>query len=179
MSRRLECCFTFKCKKVKKKFVCIMALYYYSYLQHVSRAVWQQSNICIIVAGKLTIIKSQKLKDLEKYVQYYGLAVVKKGTKFNFTQLKGKHSCHTGVGKTVGWVIPVGHLLHIKEMTYTDNQYKSVADFFSKSCAPGTYNSVRFPLKNLSCICAWMAPKNEINTLPALIPRYWCNQWSK
>ncbi|XP_028392235.1 serotransferrin-like [Dendronephthya gigantea] len=88
-------------------------------------------------SGSLTIIQSLKFKNIENYVQYYGLAVVKKGTTFNFTQLKGENSCHTGVGKTVGWVIPVGYLLYTKEMTYTDNQYKSVADFFGKSCAPG------------------------------------------
>ena len=70
-------------------------------------------------------------------MQYYGLAVVKKATNFNLKELNGKKSCHTGVGKTVGWKIPVGYLLFTKEMAFTDNQYKSTADFFSESCAPG------------------------------------------
>ncbi|CAB4026775.1 Hypothetical predicted protein, partial [Paramuricea clavata] len=87
---------------------------------------------------KLKIVYGQKLVDLEKFVQYYGLAVVKQATTFNFKQLKGKNSCHTGVGKTVGWKIPVGYLLFTKEMAFTDNQYKSTADFFNKSCAPGS-----------------------------------------
>ncbi|XP_028392085.1 serotransferrin-like [Dendronephthya gigantea] len=87
--------------------------------------------------GKLKIVRSQKLKDLEKYVQYYGLAVVKKETAFNFKQLKDKYSCHTGVGRTVGWVIPVGYLLDEKEMPLIKDQYKSVAEFFKKSCVPG------------------------------------------
>ena len=73
----------------------------------------------------------------EDFVQYYGLAVVKKETSFNFKALKGRNSCHTGIGKTVGWNIPVGYLIYTREMTFTDNQYKSAADFFGKSCAPG------------------------------------------
>ena len=74
----------------------------------------------------------------EDFVQYYGLAVVKKGTSFNFKQLKGKNSCHTGVGRTAGWNIPVGYLIYTREMKFINkSQYISVADFFGKSCAPG------------------------------------------
>ena len=87
---------------------------------------------------KLKIVLSQRVINItEDYVKYYGLAVVKKSTKFNFKELKGKDSCHTGVDKTVGWVIPVGYLLNNKTMKFTKDQYKSAADFFGKSCAPG------------------------------------------
>ena len=87
---------------------------------------------------KLQIVLSQQYSGVpDKYVLYYGLAVVKKETTFNFKQLKGKDSCHTGVGRTVGWNIPVGYLLYTKEMPLHKDQYKSAADFFGKSCAPG------------------------------------------
>uniref|UniRef100_G3VUU1 Transferrin-like domain-containing protein n=1 Tax=Sarcophilus harrisii TaxID=9305 RepID=G3VUU1_SARHA len=42
--------------------------------------------------------------------QYFGVAVVKKGTDFEFKDLKGKKSCHTGLGRSAGWIIPVGTL---------------------------------------------------------------------
>ena len=86
---------------------------------------------------KLKIVYGQKLKGLDKFVQYYGLAVVQKNSTINLSELKGKKSCHTGVGKTVGWKIPVGYLLYKKEMTFTDNQYTSASNFFGDSCAPG------------------------------------------
>lgn len=88
----------------------------------------------------MRIVYGQKLKDLAAFVQYYGLAIVKKGTNFTFKELKGKKSCHTGVDKTVGWKIPVGYLLFNKEMEFTKNQYKSASDYFGDSCAPGTLN---------------------------------------
>ncbi|XP_046843654.1 serotransferrin-like [Xenia sp. Carnegie-2017] len=88
-------------------------------------------------AENLQIVIGQKLPGLDNFIQYYGLAVVKKGTTFNFNSLRNQKSCHTGVGKTVGWKIPVGYMIYNKIMTYTDNQYKSASDFFAESCAPG------------------------------------------
>ena len=96
------------------------------------------SSIFLIV-DDLKVVYGQKRKGLGEFVHYYGLAVVQKGTSFNFKQLKGKNSCHTGVGRTVGWKIPVGYLLYNKNMTFTDNQYKSAADYFGESCAPGKF----------------------------------------
>lgn len=40
--------------------------------------------------------------------------------------------------KTSGWKVPVGTLLSKKFMSWVDcDQYASVANFFSSSCAPG------------------------------------------
>ncbi|XP_046843656.1 uncharacterized protein LOC124437774 [Xenia sp. Carnegie-2017] len=41
-------------------------------------------------ADNLLIVIGQKLPDLNKFIQYYGLAVVKKGTTFNFNSLQNK-----------------------------------------------------------------------------------------
>jgi hypothetical protein len=86
---------------------------------------------------KLKIVLGQKLNGLEKFVQYYGLAVVEKNSTIKLTELKGVKSCHTGVNRTVGWKIPVGYLLYTKEMDYTKDQYTSASAFFGDSCAPG------------------------------------------
>ena len=103
-----------------------------------------QSVSCVFfyIADKLKIVYGQQLKGFDKFVHYYGLAVVETGANFSFKELKGKKSCHTGVGKTVGWKIPVGYLLYNKNMTFTKNQYKSAADFFGESCAPGRLNYI-------------------------------------
>ncbi|NP_001290225.1 transferrin-a precursor [Notothenia coriiceps] len=73
---------------------------------------------------------------------YYAVAVVKKGTAFDITGLEGKKSCHTGVGKSAGWNIPVGTLLSMNLIQWSGVEDTPVEDavsrFFSGSCAPGS-----------------------------------------
>uniref|UniRef100_A0A8C8JH54 Serotransferrin n=1 Tax=Oncorhynchus tshawytscha TaxID=74940 RepID=A0A8C8JH54_ONCTS len=66
---------------------------------------------------------------------YYAVAVAKKGTKFGFLNLHGKKSCHTGLGKSAGWNIPIGTLgFHSLRVCLC---FAAVSDFFNASCVPG------------------------------------------
>ncbi|XP_059805753.1 serotransferrin-1-like isoform X3 [Hypanus sabinus] len=70
---------------------------------------------------------------------YYAVAVVKADSSFSFKQLAGKKSCHTGLKKSSGWIIPVGTLLNFYPQRWNreDRVEKFVSDFFSASCVPG------------------------------------------
>ncbi|XP_070974156.1 transferrin-a isoform X1 [Oncorhynchus clarkii lewisi] len=72
---------------------------------------------------------------------YYAVAVAKKGTDFGFLNLRGKKSCHTGLGKSAGWNIPIGTLVTVGQIQWAgieDRPVESaVSDFFNASCAPG------------------------------------------
>ncbi|XP_034559808.1 transferrin-a isoform X2 [Notolabrus celidotus] len=72
---------------------------------------------------------------------YYAVAVVKKGSGFNFNQLQGKRSCHTGLGKSAGWNIPIGTLVSMGLIQWEGIEDKpveeAVSEYFQASCAPG------------------------------------------
>lgn len=44
---------------------------------------------------------------------YYAVVLVKRNLSnaFTISDLKGKKSCHTGLGRTAGWTIPIGMLI--------------------------------------------------------------------
>lgn len=87
---------------------------------------------------------------------YYAVAVVRKGSGVTWETLIGRKSCHTGLGRTAGWNIPMG-LLHKdnKECDFCEFArlgapqhpessrvhfrlfFSFIAKYFSKSCAPG------------------------------------------
>ncbi|XP_022438232.1 serotransferrin-like [Delphinapterus leucas] len=67
--------------------------------------------------------------------QYYAVAVVKKGTEFGLKELKGKKSCHTGLGRSAGWNIPMG-LLYWDLPEPHESLQRAAASFFASSCVP-------------------------------------------
>uniref|UniRef100_A0A2K6UEV0 Transferrin n=1 Tax=Saimiri boliviensis boliviensis TaxID=39432 RepID=A0A2K6UEV0_SAIBB len=66
---------------------------------------------------------------------YYAVAVVKKDSGFQLNQLRGKKSCHTGLGRSAGWNIPIG-TLYCDLPEPRKPLEKAVASFFSGSCVP-------------------------------------------
>lgn len=59
---------------------------------------------------------------------YYAVAVVKKGTNFGIKDLKGKRSCHTGLGKSAGWNIPIGTLLTMGQIEWAGTEDSTLED---------------------------------------------------
>uniref|UniRef100_A0A665UUB6 Serotransferrin n=1 Tax=Echeneis naucrates TaxID=173247 RepID=A0A665UUB6_ECHNA len=72
---------------------------------------------------------------------YYAVAVAKKGTGFGFHDLRGKKTCHTGLGKSAGWNIPIGTLVSMGLIPWEGIEDKpveeAVSEYFLKSCVPG------------------------------------------
>ncbi|XP_054450510.1 lactotransferrin [Pteronotus mesoamericanus] len=63
---------------------------------------------------------------------YRAVAVVRKSNAgLTWNSLKGTKSCHTAVGKTAGWNIPMGLL-------FNKTGSCNFGEFFSQSCAPGS-----------------------------------------
>ncbi|XP_008069413.1 lactotransferrin isoform X2 [Carlito syrichta] len=82
---------------------------------------------------------------------YYAVAVVKKGSRFQLNQLQGLKSCHTGLGRTAGWNIPIGTLRPSLDWKGPPESLEgAVAKFFSASCVPGA-DGRQFP--NLCSLC--------------------------
>ena len=59
---------------------------------------------------------------------YFAVAVVKKGTSFGIRDLQGKKSCHTGLGKSAGWNIPIGTLLSMKLINWAGIEDSPIED---------------------------------------------------
>ncbi|XP_069755431.1 serotransferrin-1-like [Narcine bancroftii] len=70
---------------------------------------------------------------------YYAVAVVKANSMFGFNDLEGKKSCHTGLGKSSGWISPMGALLikYPEKWNREDSIQQFASRFFSASCVPG------------------------------------------
>ncbi|WP_411026799.1 PhnD/SsuA/transferrin family substrate-binding protein, partial [Salmonella sp. s54395] len=69
---------------------------------------------------------------------YWAVAVVKSDTTTTINDLEGKKSCHTGIMKTSGWIVPVGFLIDNGHLTLDNcDTAKAVGNYFSQSCAPG------------------------------------------
>ncbi|XP_076250329.1 transferrin 1 [Rhynchophorus ferrugineus] len=98
---------------------------------------------------------------------YYAVAVVKKSSSINsFEDLKGKKSCHTGIGRTAGYNAPLYTLVSKGLIKKTECPYPSaLSHFFSASCLPGSKDN-RHNLQSevsdkLCSLCAGDLEKNN------------------
>lgn len=88
---------------------------------------------------------------------YFAVAVAKRDANFNIKQLKGKKSCHTGIGKTSGWKAPISYLIKNNILPKGHSIPEEVGKFFSASCVPGAldpqYNPEGHNPKSLCALC--------------------------
>ena len=76
------------------------------------------------------------------FSEYYSVAVVKKGSNMTIDKLRGSNSCHSGVGTSAGWNIPISTLIEkqLLEVVDCNNHVKAATKFFNKMCAPDALN---------------------------------------
>lgn len=86
----------------------------------------------------LTPVVSERYGLLD--ASYFAVAVVRANSGItSLSQLKGKKSCHTGIGKTAGWKIPVVTLQKAGLLENGDCDFAGqIGRFFNGSCAPGS-----------------------------------------
>ncbi|KAF3829205.1 hypothetical protein GH733_003469, partial [Mirounga leonina] len=125
----------------------------------------------IYVAGKCGLVpvlaESQKSQNpnkagcVDRPVEgYLAVAVVRKSDAgLTWNSLRQRKSCHTAVGRTAGWNIPMGLLFEQTGSCKFD-------EFFSQSCAPGSD-----PKSNLCALCIG-DKKGENKCVPNNSERY-------
>ncbi|KAB0802851.1 hypothetical protein PPYR_05037 [Photinus pyralis] len=90
------------------------------------------------------------LEEPEAEFRYEGVAVIHKDLKLEdgIKSLKGLKSCHTGVGRNVGYKIPLTKLKNMgvlgslsqPELSPRENELKAYSDFFESSCIVGKWS---------------------------------------
>lgn len=87
--------------------------------------------------------------DVSAEFRYEAVAVIHKDLELNNLQgLKGLKSCHTGVGRNVGYKIPLTKLrkmgiiggLNDTDMSPRENELKAFSELFSKACIVGKWS---------------------------------------
>lgn len=74
----------------------------------------ERSRWAVFLPLRLSVLRRRAFNSLcsfaEQQIHYYAVAIAKKGTNFQLNQLQGVRSCHTGLGSSAGWNIPMGTL---------------------------------------------------------------------
>ncbi|KAJ0170825.1 hypothetical protein K1T71_013597 [Dendrolimus kikuchii] len=91
---------------------------------------------------------------------YYAVAVAKEqDPDTDLTYLRGKNTCHTGIGTAAGWMYPLAYLISNGWIrSYGCDGAHAAAEYFTKSCAPGALSteyvdSKTVPHDNLCHLC--------------------------
>nr|AXA98484.1 Transferrin [Nilaparvata lugens] len=118
----------------------------------------------------LSIFKEIRTKEEQELeFRYEAVAVVHKDLEIsNLEQLRGLRSCHTGVGRNVGYKIPITKLSKMgllgamddTSVSPRENELKALSNFFSKACIVGkwspdeeTNQRLKSKYSNLCALC--------------------------
>ncbi|MBO1764682.1 PhnD/SsuA/transferrin family substrate-binding protein, partial [Escherichia coli] len=97
---------------------------------------------------------------------YFAVAVVRADSGItSLSQLRGKKSCHTGIGRTAGWKIPVVTLMKAGLLDENNCDLAGqMGSFFSSSCVPGAKDPQYDPEgTNPQSLCAQCVGTNGTN----------------
>nr|CAA63003.1 melanotransferrin/EOS47 [Gallus gallus] len=135
----------FRSKNLKPEIQCISAKTKEECMEMIQKKeidVVALGGVDIYIAGKtygLVPAAGESFSAEDNNNAYYAVALVKRNPSNAFTinDLKGKKSCHTGLGRTAGWNIPIGMLVKKGFINPRDcNIPQAVSEFFSASCVP-------------------------------------------
>ncbi|XP_012288841.1 transferrin isoform X2 [Orussus abietinus] len=135
-------------------------------------------------AGYNVVEQIRTKEEPEEPYRYEAVAVVHKDLAINDVQgLRGLKSCHTGVGRNVGYKIPItkltamGVLGSINDPEYSarENELRALSSLFSKGCLVGTWSpdpAINQRLKETySNMCA-LCEKPEVCDYPDIYSGY-------
>lgn len=74
---------------------------------------------CISIS--ISLICFNKKVFIEHGAKYYAVVVVKRTSSLRWPELKGVRSCHTGLNKTSGWIVPTGSLVESGQIKLNTN----------------------------------------------------------
>ncbi|KAH0504399.1 Melanotransferrin [Microtus ochrogaster] len=109
----------------------------------------------IYTAGKvygLVPAAGEQYAEEDRSNSYFVVAVVRRDSSYSFTldELRGKRSCHPGLGSPAGWDVPIGSLIQRGFIRPKDcDVLTAVSQFFNGSCVP-----VNNPRNYPSSLCA-------------------------
>lgn len=135
-------------------------------------------------AGYSVVEQVRTKEEPDAPYRYEAVAVIHKDLKIdNVEGLRGLRSCHTGVGRNVGYKIPITkltamgilHNLNDPEYSARENELRALSSLFSKGCLVGTWSpdpAINRRLKQTySNMCA-LCEKPEVCDYPDLYSGY-------
>lgn len=135
-------------------------------------------------AGYNVVEQVRTKEEPDAMYRYEAVAVIHKDLDINNVQgLRGLKSCHTGVGRNVGYKIPItkltamGILENINDPEYSarENELRALSSLFSKGCLVGTWSpdpAINQRLKETySNMCA-LCEKPEVCDYPDIYSGY-------
>ena len=143
-----------------------------------------KDNALAAKAGYSVVEQVRTKEEPDAVYRYEAVAVIHKDLDIQNVQgLRGLKSCHTGVGRNVGYKIPITKLtnmgvlsnLHDPQYSARENELRALSSLFSKGCLVGTWSpdpAINRRLKQTySNMCA-LCEKPEICDYPDIYSGY-------